>query len=68
VRRKFGSISFGSGPILLNPELDHWFSSGNFLNLNLNQGFRFKRVQFRFRERLNAKPNANAKNRWCLIT
>jgi hypothetical protein len=39
----------------LNPEPDHQFSSGIFLNPEPNPQFKFKRVQFRFRERLN--PN-----------
>ena len=51
-----------------NPELDHRFGSGNFLNPELNPWFRFKRVLFRFRERPNPKLNVNVKGSWCLIT
>ena len=53
-------FSLVQGLLCLNPELDHWFSSGIFLNLELNPWFRFKTVQFRFREGPNTEPNVKA--------
>ena len=44
-------------PFCLNPELNHWFGSGDFLEPELNPQFRLERVQFRFRERPNPEPN-----------
>ena len=57
-----GKVWFSSVQSLLclNPKLDHQFSSGIFLNLELNPRFRFKMVQFGFGKGLNAEPNAKA--------
>jgi hypothetical protein len=65
-----GKVRFSSVQRLfcLNPEPDYWFSSGIFLNPELNSRFRFKRVRFRFREGLNAELNAEPFSWWCLIT
>ena len=56
-----GKVRFSSVQRLfcLNPEPDYWFSSAISLNPELNPWFRFKRVQFRFREgwTLNRTPN-----------
>ena len=61
-------FSLVHGLFCLNPKLDHRFGSGIFLNLELDPWFRIKRVQFRFRERVNPKLNTNVKGRWCLLT
>ena len=61
-------FSLVQGLYCLNPELDHRFGSGNFLNPELNPWFRFKRVRFGFRERPNPELNVNVKGSWCLIT